>query len=117
MRSGTTQDARHQRLYRKWADFCATLSVNPNLQDPSIPRIELLQVYGHCVWNAKYSKRRVDRLGKESVSQAQGVISTSHLLDGMSNPRKQAESQAHAGLDKRLTQQLKTYGLKDSPVR
>ena len=60
MRAGTTQDARQQRLYWQWADFCATLSVNPTLQDPSIPRIELLQVYGHLVWHAKYVKRQMD---------------------------------------------------------
>ena len=59
----------------------------------------------------------MDRLGKESVSQAWGAIATAHLLDGLSDPRKLADSQAHTGLDKRLTRQLKTYGLEDPPVR
>ena len=117
VQAGTTQDTRQQRLYRQWADFCATLLVNPTPQDPSIPRIELLQVYSHRVRHTKYSKRRMDRLGKESVSQAWGAIATAHLLDGLSDPRKLADSQAHTGLDKRLTRQLKTYDLEDPPVR
>ena len=89
--------------------------VNPTFQDPPIPRIELLQVYGHRVWHAKYLKCRMDRLGKESVSQAWGVIATSHLLNGMTDPTKPSDSQAHTGLDKGLTQKLKTYGLEDPP--
>ena len=47
VQAGITQDVRQLRLYRQWADFCDTLSVNPDLQDPSIPFIELLQVYGY----------------------------------------------------------------------
>ena len=117
MQAVTTQDARHQRLYRKWAGLCATLLVNSTLQYSSISRIELLQVYGHRVRHAKYSKRRMDRLGKELVSQAWGAIATAHLLDGLSDPRKPADSQAHTRLGKRLTRQLKTYGLEDSPAR
>ena len=117
VRAGTTQDAEHQRLYRQWDDFCATLPVNPTLQDPFIPCIDLLQVYSHQVWHAKYSKRRMEQLGKESVSQAWGAIATTHLLDGLPDPRKLADPQAHTGIDKRLTRQLKTYGLKDPLVR
>ena len=40
-----------------------------------------------------------------------------HLLDGLPDPRKPADSQALTGLDKRLTRQLNTYGLKDPPVQ
>ena len=40
-----------------------------------------------------------------------------HLLDGLPDLRKPADSQAHTGLDKRLTWQLKTYGLEDLPVQ
>ena len=42
VRAGTTQDAQQQRLYRKWDDFCSTLSVVPTLQDSSLPWIEIL---------------------------------------------------------------------------
>ena len=117
MRSGTTHYVRQQRLYRQWADFCAILSVNPTLQDTSNPRIKILHVYGHQVRHAKYSKLRMDQLGKELVSRARGVIATAHLLDGLPDPRKPADSQAHTRLDKRLTRQLKTYGIEDPPVR
>ena len=105
---------RQQRIYRQWADFCATLPVNLTLQDPSISQIKLLQVYGHRFQHSKYSKRRMDRLGKESVSQAWGEIATSHLLGGLPDPRKPAESQTHTRLHKRLERQLKTYGLEDT---
>ena len=90
--AGTNQYVRQQRLYQQWSDFCATLLVNPPLQDTSIPRVELLQVYGHQVWHAKYSKRRKDRLGKELVSQAWGAIAKAHLLDGLPDPRKHTDS-------------------------
>ena len=59
----------------------------------------------------------MDRLGKESVSQAWGLIATSHLLDGFPAPRKPSDSQARTGLDKRLNRQIKTYRLKDPPIR
>ena len=59
----------------------------------------------------------MDRLGEESVSQAWGAIATAHLLDGLPEPIKPANSQAHTGLDKCLMWKLKTYGLKDPPVR
>ena len=68
-------------MYPQWDDFCVTLLFNPTLQDPYISRIELLQVYGHCIWHVKYPKCRMDRLGNESVSQAWGEIAMSHLLN------------------------------------
>ena len=45
-----------------------------------------------------------------------GVIVTAHLLDGLPDPRKPAYSQAHTGIDKRLTRQLKAYRIKDPPI-
>ena len=111
----TFQDAIKKRLYWQWANFCSTLLVNPILRDPSIPRIKLLQVYIYHIWNAKYSKRRMDQLGNESVSQAWGEIAMSQLLDGLPDPIKSVNSQAHTGLDKRLTRKLNTYGLEDPP--
>ena len=64
VQEGTTQDGRQQKLYCQWADLCVTLLVNPDLQYPSIPRIELLQVYGHRFRHVRYPKRHMDRLGK-----------------------------------------------------
>ena len=72
VRAGTTQDVRQQRMYQQWTDLCSTLLVNPDIQDPSIPHIELLQVYGHRFQHTQHSKRQVERLGKELVSQAGG---------------------------------------------
>ena len=105
------QYVRQQRLYRQWDDFCATLLFNPNIHDISIPCIAILQVYSHRVQHAKYSKLRMGRLGKESVSGAWGLIARSHFMDGLPDPRKPAKSQSHTGLDKRLARKLKTYGL------
>ena len=79
MRAGTTQDSCQQRLYKQWSNFCTTLKINPTLQDSSVLHAEVLQVYGHRVRHAEYSKRRVDQLGKESVSQAWGAIAVTHL--------------------------------------
>ena len=59
VQDGTTQDAIHKRVYWQWAEFYATLLVNPVIQDSSIPRIKLIQVYGHRVWHANYSKRHI----------------------------------------------------------
>ena len=55
--AGSTHDAiqqrlYQQRLYQQRTDFCSTLSVNPDLQDPSIPCIKIFQVYGHWVCHA-----------------------------------------------------------------
>ena len=113
----TTQDSHQQRLYKQWSNFCATLKINPALQYSSVPRVEALQVYGHRVRHAQYSKCRVDRLGKESVSQACGVIATTNLLAGFPDPRKPTNSQANEGLDMRLSRQLKTYRIEDPLVR
>ena len=44
-------------------------------------------------------------------------ISETHVLDGLSNPRKPPEAQVHTGLDRRLTRQLKTYSIKDPPLK
>ena len=40
-----------------------------------------------------------------------------HLLDCLPDPRKPLDAQAHTGLDRRLTRQLKTYGLEDPPIK
>ena len=69
------------------------------------------------VRHAQYSKRQVERLGKESVYQAWGGIEETHLLDGLLDPRKPPNVQAHTGLDRCLARKLKTYGLEDPPVK
>ena len=40
-----------------------------------------------------------------------------HLLAGLPDPRKPTDSQAKVGLDMRLSQQLKTNGIEDPPVK
>ena len=52
-----------------------------------------------------------------SFSGTGGAIATSHLVDGLPDPIKPADSQPHNRIDKRLMRQLKTYGLEDPPVR
>ena len=59
----------------------------------------------------------MERLGKELVSQAWGAIAATHLLDGLPDPKKPPDAQAHTGLIRRLARQLKTYGLEDPPVK
>ena len=70
LRVGTTQDTRHQRLYRQWDNLWSTLLVNPDIQDPPISQIYILQVYGRIVHHNHYNKPHLDQIGKYSVSQA-----------------------------------------------
>ena len=100
VQAGTTQYAQHQKIYKKWSDFCSNLLINPAFQDPSIPHIEVLLVYRHCVRHAHYSNSQVAQLGKESVSQAWGAVVTAQVLDGLPDTRKPPNSHAKIGLDK-----------------
>ena len=61
--------------------------------------MEVLQFYGHRVQHAQYSKRQVDRLGKEFVSQTWEVIAATQPLAGLLAPRKTPKYQASIGLD------------------
>ena len=44
-------------------------------------------------------------------------IAVTHLLDGLPDPRKPPDAQAHTGLDRRLARQPKTYGLEDPRIK
>ena len=46
-----------------------------------------------------------------------GKIAATHILGGLHDPRKPPNAQAHTGLDRLLTRQLKTYGLEDPPIK
>ena len=46
-----------------------------------------------------------------------GAIVANHLLDGPPNLRNTPDPQSHTGLDRRLTHQHTTYGIKDPPER
>ena len=107
VQAGNTQYSWQKRLYRKWANFCSNLLVNRNLQYSSLPRVEILQVYGHRVRHAHHSKQWLELLDKESFSQAWGSIAAIHLLDGIPDPIKPTN----------ITRQLKTYGIEDLPSK
>ena len=108
VQEGTTKDARQHMLYYNWVELCSTLWVSPTIQDSSLPRFEILQVYGNRVQNSHYFKRRLERFGKEPVSQTWGEIAEIHILDGLPNSRKSPESQYHTIMDRLLTRQVKT---------
>ena len=59
----------------------------------------------------------LERLRKEPVFKAWGVITVTHLLDGLPDHRKPPDAQDHTGRDRRLTRQLKTYGIEDPPAK
>ena len=42
---------------------------------------------------------------------------STHLLDGLPNPRNPLDAQAHTGLDRCLTCQFKTYGIEDPSIK
>ena len=61
--------------------------MNPDLQYSSIPCVKVLQDNKHRIRRAQYSKRRVDRPGKESVSQAWRAIVKTNLLSRLPDHR------------------------------
>ena len=95
-------------MYQQWTDLCSTLLVNTALKDPSVPHIELVQVYGKRVRHTHYSKRRVGKIGKQLVSQTWGAIAATHLLDGLPDPINSLYSQSHTRLGRHLARQLKS---------
>ena len=68
-------------------------------------------MYGHRVWNAQCTNQHLEILQKDSVSQSWGEIMETHLLDGPHNLIKTPDAQSHTRLYRRLTRQLKTYGI------
>ena len=46
-----------------------------------------------------------------------GAIAATHLMDGLPDPRKPPDAQAHSGIDRNITHQLKTYRIEDPPVK
>ena len=59
----------------------------------------------------------MDRIGKELVPQAWGMIVATHLLDGLPDPRNPPDAQDHTGLVRCITHQIKTYGIEDPLVK
>ena len=89
--------------------------INPVLKNSSVPRIEILQVYGHRFQHAQYSKLQVDQLGKNLFLRYRGQLRrpTSCLVS--QTPGSPPDSHVNVGFDKQLSLQLKTYGIEDTP--
>ena len=114
VRGGHVSNARTSTLYNQWANFCAPLHVDHQLQTPGLPKIELLQVYGYRVRDGHYSTRCSVRA--DSVAAAWRAVAEVHLLEGLPDPRKPPGSSSK-DLDKRLSRMLRHYSYQDPPSK
>ena len=112
VQGGHIANTRTTTLYKHWASHCSDLQVDHRLRDPHLPRIELLQVFGHRVRNGYYSKQSGVRA--DSVASAWRAIAEVHLLEGLPDPRKPPGSSSK-DLDKRLSRILRHYAYQDPP--
>ena len=69
------------------------------LQDPVVPTIEILQVYGHRICHGRYSKQYSVRA--DLVATVWYTVSEIHLLGGLPDHWKAPDSTSK-DLDKRL---------------
>ena len=67
-------------LYDQFREFCAALQIEHWIDDPAIPVVDILQVYGYRVCQRHWSNPPEVRA--DSVSVAWRAIATVHLLDG-----------------------------------
>ena len=99
------------RKYRDWMDFCTEMQIDHTLEDPEVPIMEVLQVFGVRVCDEAFSNR-VPGVSADTVAAAWRAIAAVHLLEGRSNPRNPPGSSSR-DLDKRLTRMLRHWGYQD----
>ena len=115
VRGGNVSHKRTIKEYEIWRSFCADIGVDHFMDDPSLPVVEILQVYGVRVRDRRFTERPGD-VKAESVAAAWLAVATTHLLEGRPDPRK-PPGMGGRELDKRLSRQLKYYSNLDPPPR
>ena len=96
-------------------DFCTKMQIDHTLEDPEVPIIEVLQVFGVMVRDGSFSNW-VPGVMSDTVAAAWRAVAEAHLLEGRPDPRKPPGSSSR-DLDKRLTQMLRHWGYQDPPRR
>ena len=114
VRGGNVASGRSKALYANWSSFCSEIGVDHFLSDPSLPSVEILQVYGHRVRHGCYSK--LSSVRADSVAAAWRAVAQTHLLEGRPDPRKPSNSTS-TSLDLRLSRQLRHYSFQDPPPK
>ena len=94
-------------------DFCTKIQIDHTLEDPEVPIIEVLQVFGVRVRDGDFSYR-VPGVRADTVAAAWRAVAKVHLLEGRPDPRKPPGSSSR-DLDKRLTRMLRHWGYQDPP--
>ena len=87
VRGGHVSNHHIVTLYVHWSSFFYNLQMNHLLEDPDIPDIDILQVYGHRVHNVGFYSR-ASVLRSDSVATSWRDISETHILEGLQDPRK-----------------------------
>ena len=82
-------------------DFRTKMQINHTLEDPKVPIMEVLQVFGVRFRDGSFSNR-VPSVRADTVAAAWRAVAEVHLLEGRPDPRK-TPGFSSLNLDKRLT--------------
>ena len=115
VRGGNVSHQRTITEYGLWQSYAADLCFDHFLDDPTIPVVEVLQVYGVRTRDGDYSKRS-GGVKADAVAAAWRSVATTHLLEGRPDPRK-PPGVGGKDLEKRLSRQLRHYSSQDPPTR
>ena len=85
VRGGYVSNRRTVALYSQWSSFCTNLQLEHLLEDPDIPNINILQVYGHRARNGGFSPQ-ASLLQSYLVATLWRAIADNHLLEGRQYP-------------------------------
>ena len=111
VRGGHIASDKTARKYRDWMAFCTEMQIDHTLEDPEVPTVEVLQVFGVRVRDGAFSNR-VPGVRADTVAAAWRAVAEVHLLEGRPDPRKPPGSSSR-DLDKRLTRMLRHWGYQD----
>ena len=89
------------------------MQIDYTLEDPEVPTVEVLQVFGVRVRDGDFSNQ-VPGVRAETVAAAWRAVAEVHLLEGRPDPRKPPGSSSR-NMDKRLTRMLRHWGYQDPP--
>ena len=113
MRDGTIYNSHTVTLYTQWTVLCTNLQLNHLLEDPNLPSVDILQVYGHWARHGNYSSQ-YNRLKADLLAMAWRAIAETHLKEGLSDSRKLHSSHAKE-LEKCLTRMLRNFSYQALP--
>ena len=93
--------------------FCTEMQIDHTLEDPEVPTVEVLQVFGVRFRDGAFSNR-VPGVRADMVAAAWRAVAEVHVLEGRPDPRKPPGSSSR-NLDKRLTCMLLHWGYQEPP--